>query len=736
LVVQNGRQSGAHRALTAPLTLIGRAADCDVRLNVEEVEDHHCLLFHGPTGLVLRDLQSSGGTYVNGQAVPTCILHEGDLLSIGPFSFQIKLYVLAAESEPEAVRREKEALRIQAAAVAAQQAALTEEEIRLRRQQTALEQQEQQLAAHLEEKRQRLLALRDEARQAHAALQDERAKYENRVAEVMQGLEQSRHEVATEHQQNQAERQRLLALRRRLKQRWHRQWAGERTAMQRREADLAARQRTLEKERERLQQDKAAAMQSQMRANGEIEVSRRQLQEEWERLNKERGELEEVASVLEQRKAVVEEAEQKLAEEQRHWQEVRLQRTQEVEGLESRVRNQRRKILDQEQAAVRLEALMRGVKEIPALSSESPIPSEPAAASTVPPTVASPDELGQREWRLRTAEADLQSRTVALEALAGELTDQRLQLAEEFTWLAQVEQRWRQDRDALAAELEALGARLLERERTLQSGEQALEAAQRTLRQRSEEVARTQRNLEAWKGRLAAGAAAWQGERERLLVELRAREEAVEQRLASLEQLRQRWDERRGRQVDRLRSRRAACEEVRRECAALRDEWSRREAALVQEQRGLAERALALEQYRQECIGKASNPAAAEKRLENLRRHWAALSATAQRALSGERQRLDRDTGRLEERLRQLHEQEQEIAVAEAELSRRQAAWEQQQAIAEADQGKLRQELHSFRNQRHLYEQQLQELRDEVERLARLLLEDNNSPVVPTVQAA
>src|SRR5262245_32780955 len=69
LVVQNGRLIGARRALGSPMTLIGQVAGCDVRLNAEGVAPLHCAILADPAGPVLRDLDSQGGTRVNGQLV-------------------------------------------------------------------------------------------------------------------------------------------------------------------------------------------------------------------------------------------------------------------------------------------------------------------------------------------------------------------------------------------------------------------------------------------------------------------------------------------------------------------------------------------------------------------------------------------------------------------------------------------------------------------------------------------
>src|SRR5438105_2351484 len=82
LVVQNGRQAGASKALNAPLTLIGRAPGCDIRLNLESIHPLHCALLPGPSGLILRDLGSDSGTFVNDQRVTSCLLSDGDMLGI------------------------------------------------------------------------------------------------------------------------------------------------------------------------------------------------------------------------------------------------------------------------------------------------------------------------------------------------------------------------------------------------------------------------------------------------------------------------------------------------------------------------------------------------------------------------------------------------------------------------------------------------------------------------------
>src|SRR5258708_1361956 len=122
LIVQNGRQAGARKSLNSPVTLIGRAAGCDIRLNLDSIHPLHCALLPGPGGLILRDLGSDSGTLVNEQRVSSCMLRDGDIIGIGPFRLVVR-WPHQIPNTPDGVPQpgEVDALRVQAAAVAAQQ---------------------------------------------------------------------------------------------------------------------------------------------------------------------------------------------------------------------------------------------------------------------------------------------------------------------------------------------------------------------------------------------------------------------------------------------------------------------------------------------------------------------------------------------------------------------------------------------------------------------------------------
>lgn len=754
LVLQNGRPDGSRRAVTAALTLLGRAPGCDMRLNAHGVSLQHCALALVPEGLVLRDLESESGTLVNGERVTACTLRHGDVVSVGPFQFLVQLPAdgtgsgivplgVAALHDMEVVRKEKEALRIQAAAVAAQQAALTEEEIRLKQRAVALERQEEQLAAHLEERRRQLTALQVQVRDARASLRRERTAFEEQSRQLLQDVEQARSEAAEAQKLAEEDRKRLTSLRGRLKRRWHRHWAAERRAMLRRERQVEDQARALEHAAERLQQDRDGLAQAHLRFNGEVELGRRRIQADRDALAREQCQWADQCARLQTahsqqtralaaREAALADVERELMAEKERWLGGRVRLEQEAEGLENRIRNQRRRLLEQQEEITRVGTALQGLKERAATPALATVPETAESPQYIPVPMA---EIVQPPSYSESATL-WQERLRFLEILAGELADQRLWLAEQGERLLRAREDWRQAQEAVSAELEEAARSLQRREDTLAAREQLLGSAEAILRHRAEELAQTRRHLDAWQARVAAREAAWETERTSLLARVQSGEEFVRRQLADLDGLRRRWAQRRREEVGRLRTEHQHLQEARRQYAELWEDCLRRSAALEQEKRGVAERLLAMEQYRLELVGKAENAAVVERRLERLRRRWATLYAAADRDLARERRALEAEAARVEARGRAADEKAAQAAAQQAELDARLSSWEQEQARTEGATARLHQELQSLRLQHDLHERQLAGLRDEVERMALTLLEQDGSLPVPSVQAA
>ena len=803
LLVQNGRLAGTRRSLGAALTFLGNAAGCDLRLTADSVHPLHCLIAITPDGLLLRDLDSETGTFVNGERVTAHPLRDGDLIAVGPFQLRLRLAptTAATADTAEGIRKEKEALRIQAAAVAAQQAALSEDEARLSQRRSTLEQQEGQLAAHLEDKRRRLVQIAEHAQSARAALEKERADHARHIEKVTSDLGQAQRELLEAQKKAQAERQRFIDLRRRLKQRWHRHWTAERKTLRQHEEALAAERQRLAKESERLQQDKDAQARARLRFNGEMELGRRKVQAERETLLQEQAQWQaqcgQAEADLAQRQRTLAAREAALADGERLWEDEKYRwekglglLKRETEGLETRIHNQRRKVIEQRREINALETRLRGLHtaanaaglppvvlangppapgeelvELTAVEGSAPVvppevislippaaarapevavavepaPISPGTALAVMPEPAATEEanaLAVKEARLWAAENALQRRVALLGRLADQLADQRLLLVEHWERLARINDEWHKDRRVALGELEALIANLPVREDAVCARERGLQIAEEDLNRRHQEAVQLRHHLEGWKARLRVRTAAWESERDRTLADLRGRETLAERHLNALVELRQRWTKSRRQELEVMRAERAACERLRQECATLREDLWRRGNTLEEERRTLAEKSLALEQYRQQYVVRAADAVAAERRLERLRRRWVTQNAALVRATVAERQALHQEVAQMEDRHTSLHKQMEALAVREANLAQRQTAWEEAQALAEAQQARLQQELQSMQGQRDRHALHLIELQDEVERMARILLEEPQLPLLGPPQAA
>jgi Protein of unknown function (DUF3662)/FHA domain len=69
--------------LTTPVTMLGRGTDCDLRLVDPGVSRHHAELRVEDGEVVLVDLGSTNGTFVNGQPVRRVVLTDGTRVTLG-----------------------------------------------------------------------------------------------------------------------------------------------------------------------------------------------------------------------------------------------------------------------------------------------------------------------------------------------------------------------------------------------------------------------------------------------------------------------------------------------------------------------------------------------------------------------------------------------------------------------------------------------------------------------------
>jgi pSer/pThr/pTyr-binding forkhead associated (FHA) protein len=70
--------------LNRVLTLVGRAADCKLRIEGRGISRYHAAFLHTPTGVWLIDLRSREGTFLNGSGIQWALLEDGCQIRIGP----------------------------------------------------------------------------------------------------------------------------------------------------------------------------------------------------------------------------------------------------------------------------------------------------------------------------------------------------------------------------------------------------------------------------------------------------------------------------------------------------------------------------------------------------------------------------------------------------------------------------------------------------------------------------
>lgn len=90
--------------LSEPKTVIGRKADASLRIPTADVSREHCEVELAGNEIVVRDLGSSNGTYLNGKRIAEARVMAGDKISVGPVTFIVQVNGLPPKITPFDVR--------------------------------------------------------------------------------------------------------------------------------------------------------------------------------------------------------------------------------------------------------------------------------------------------------------------------------------------------------------------------------------------------------------------------------------------------------------------------------------------------------------------------------------------------------------------------------------------------------------------------------------------------------
>ncbi len=98
LVVLNAGLSGRSVELTVDKTTIGRVDDNTFQIAESSVSSHHCEILLRGSDIVVKDLNSTNGTFINGEKISEQVLKPGQTLRLG--QVELKLETEGAPASP------------------------------------------------------------------------------------------------------------------------------------------------------------------------------------------------------------------------------------------------------------------------------------------------------------------------------------------------------------------------------------------------------------------------------------------------------------------------------------------------------------------------------------------------------------------------------------------------------------------------------------------------------------
>jgi len=102
-LVLRGRDRRRVAVAAGQRLVIGRSSECDVQLDDQSVSRRHCAVEAAGEALVVTDLGSANGTFVNGEVMREARMRAGDTLRLGELTFVCREPHGAARDRPRAV---------------------------------------------------------------------------------------------------------------------------------------------------------------------------------------------------------------------------------------------------------------------------------------------------------------------------------------------------------------------------------------------------------------------------------------------------------------------------------------------------------------------------------------------------------------------------------------------------------------------------------------------------------
>ena len=91
LIVQRGAKRGTEVIIRREQALLGRSRSCQICIPAPQVSRQHCAILIENGQVLVRDLGSTNGTFVNGVQISEQQLTTGDTLTIGNVVFLVRI---------------------------------------------------------------------------------------------------------------------------------------------------------------------------------------------------------------------------------------------------------------------------------------------------------------------------------------------------------------------------------------------------------------------------------------------------------------------------------------------------------------------------------------------------------------------------------------------------------------------------------------------------------------------
>jgi len=105
LVVLSEGFTGLTCELKADKTTVGRLEDNAFQISEPSVSSHHCELTQRGTDLLVKDLNSTNGTFINGEKVAEAVLKPGQILRLGQVEMRLESGAAAAAAASAASKK-------------------------------------------------------------------------------------------------------------------------------------------------------------------------------------------------------------------------------------------------------------------------------------------------------------------------------------------------------------------------------------------------------------------------------------------------------------------------------------------------------------------------------------------------------------------------------------------------------------------------------------------------------